>query len=181
MNAVAVLPNHGYILFSPMKKACLVSFHLSGFEPFSTHAIHIHEYGDLRDGCTSLGGHFNPDKKPHGNLLSKDRHAGDLINNFSTNEKGVFEFQYIDKSISVSEMIGRSIVIHRFMDDLGLKGMFNIPYHAMRDHTLWMLCKQRNYTNVRTKKERIAKLEAESLITGNAGSRIVCAVIGRCA
>jgi Cu/Zn superoxide dismutase len=26
-----------------------------------THGIHIHNYGDMRDSCESLGSHFNPD------------------------------------------------------------------------------------------------------------------------
>ena len=35
-----------------------VEFNLSGFKPNSINACHIHEYGDLRDGCKSLGAHL---------------------------------------------------------------------------------------------------------------------------
>lgn len=27
-----------------------------------THGMHVHEKGDLRDGCMSTGSHFNPQK-----------------------------------------------------------------------------------------------------------------------
>jgi Cu-Zn family superoxide dismutase len=37
-----------------------VIFNLYNLVPNSENAIHIHEYGDLRNGCTSLGGHWNP-------------------------------------------------------------------------------------------------------------------------
>ena len=38
---------------------CIVNFNLKGFKPYAIHAIHIHEYGDLREGCKSLGAHLN--------------------------------------------------------------------------------------------------------------------------
>jgi Cu/Zn superoxide dismutase len=36
-----------------------------------THGIHIHNYGDMRDSCESLGSHFNPDDTAH---ADKDAH-----------------------------------------------------------------------------------------------------------
>ena len=181
MNAIAYFENHGFVSFSSTaKKSCLITFRLHSFQPFSTHAIHIHEYGDLRQGCSSLGGHYNPHNQTHGNILSNERHVGDLINNFTLDKNGNFEFEYIDPSISINDIIGRSVVIHENLDDLGLKSLYNIPYISLDDCTLRLLCKQRGYTNLKTRKERIDKLERESLITGNAGLRLACAIIGKC-
>lgn len=123
----------------------LVVFDLHGFEPNAIHAIHIHEYGDLRDGCNSLGPHWNPHSKPHGSIFINplERHSGDLINNLKSNNNGSFELHYEDNLIDVNEIYGRSVVIHTGIDDLGEGG------------------------------------NVESLKTGNAGSRMACAIIGR--
>jgi copper chaperone for superoxide dismutase len=37
------------------------------------HAINICEFGDLSNGCKSLGNHFNPDNKKHGLPADKER------------------------------------------------------------------------------------------------------------
>ena len=42
---------------------------LSGFvtsDDVTMHGFHVHEYGDLSNGCDSMGGHFNPLDNPHG-------------------------------------------------------------------------------------------------------------------
>lgn len=127
-----------------------IRFELRG-TPGEIHAIHIHEFGDVRDGCKSLGLHFNPYHKPHGSFLRKTvRHAGDLINNINFNENGLFVYEYEDPLISLfgdDSIIGRSIVIHEGRDDEGQ----GIGYH-----------------------------KKESLISGNAGKRVQCGIIGLC-
>jgi Cu-Zn family superoxide dismutase len=153
-NAIATVNSqsvNGYIFFHQcnMNKPVHIFFMLNG-PPNETHAIHIHEYGDLRKGCESLGPHFNPNKTTHGSILFNiPRHAGDLINNLEFDINGNFNYQYEDNMISLyndyKSIIGRSIVIHEGIDDLGLgKG----------------------------------KKRDESLKTGNAGKRIACAIIG---
>ena len=39
--------------------------HLKGLKRGQIHAIHIHEFGDLTQGCKSCGGHFNPGNCDH--------------------------------------------------------------------------------------------------------------------
>ena len=153
MEAICIIPSHGYVLFSkcPNHKCVIVSFDLRNFSPRATHAIHIHEFGDLSDGCKSLGPHYNPTNETHGsiNYQKKPRHAGDLINNFSTDNKGQFMFAYIDDKLSevdFNDIYGRSIVIHDGIDDLG---------------------------------RGTGKNKEESLKTGNAGARLACGIIGR--
>ena len=104
-----------------------VQFNFSHLSPHKMYAIHIHEFGDLRHGCESLGGHWNPEQTTHGSFLYPQypRHAGDLINNITTNSKGNFKSQYLDDTITLygkKSILGRSIVLHRHRDDLGVGG-----------------------------------------------------------
>ena len=112
--------------------------------PSGYHGFHIHESGDLREGCKSLCKHFNPYNKHHGSRTSKIRHLGDLGNiipDINGNVKKIFYDKHL-KLKGRNSILGRSVIIHEDRDDLG-KGN-----------------------------------NAESLITGNAGKRIACGVIG---
>lgn len=101
-----------------------VRFTLYG-PPRDINAIHIHEYGDTTDGCKSLGDHFNPHGLTHGSIIYSDlpRHAGDLINNVEFDKEGRFFYEYNDPLLSLfdsrSNILGRSVVMHRKRDDLG--------------------------------------------------------------
>lgn len=167
--AIALLHNHGSVIFGTDH----MIFSLYGFRPNETHAIHIHEYGDMTNGCVSLGGHYNPTNALHG------RHAGDLIFNFTANERGQF---YLLRAhhFALEDIYGRSIVIHAFPDDLGVQGDDVFEYSIMPADEVNTLCRTLGYNepDIREKRHRLQK---ESLLNGNAGKRICCAIIARAA
>lgn len=155
MRALAYLTSDTVNGFVTFQQSCpcrpvRVSFALTG-PALQTHAVHIHEWGDLTKGCDSLGPHYNPHQTTHGSIFVPEhpRHAGDLINNLTFDARGMFQFEYDDNMLTLfgtDSIYGRSVVIHADPDDLGLgKG----------------------------------KKRAESLKTGNAGKRIACAIIAK--
>ena len=91
----------------------------------SSHGIHIHEAGDLSDKCMGACAHFNPYNKKHGGPTSKERHVGDL-GNIRFDARGVAKFRMEDSLVKLrgtkANVIGRSVVIHEDMDDLGMGG-----------------------------------------------------------
>ena len=134
----------GQILFTEKANKLEISYDIDGLAD-GNHGFHIHEYGDLSDGCTSSCSHFNPFGKKHGGLHSKERHAGDLGNISSVNGKA--KGTIVDKVLSLDFtkptcIIGRMVIVHADEDDLGLGG------------------------------------NDDSIVTGNAGKRLACGVIG---
>lgn len=115
----------GTIHFYENDKNVLIDINLKGFKKNSTHAIHIHEAGDLSDNCTSTCSHFNPYNKNHGGLNSKERHVGDL-GNIISDEHGIVNMKFNDNIIKLRNtkcnIIGRAVVIHENEDDNGLGG-----------------------------------------------------------
>ena len=131
---------HGNVLFtkSASSKKLKIEYEIHGLTD-GKHGFHIHEYGDLTDGCKSACSHFNPFGKTHGN------HAGDLGNIISKNgiAKGVIYSKILSIDFNdITCIVGRMIIVHKDEDDLGLGD------------------------------------NEESLITGNAGERVACGVIG---
>ncbi len=88
------------------------------------HGFHIHEYGDLSEGCSSACNHFNPYNKNHGGLDTKESHLGDLGNVRSKNgvAKGTKFKKDLSLGISKTSIIGRMIIVHSDEDDLGKGG-----------------------------------------------------------
>lgn len=168
MNAITVFdkassfnPAHieGTIHFSQGHPNELVFVHiqLSGLPPNGSFGCHVHTYGDLTEGCKTTCSHFNPYHRQHGsyNLYGSDRHVGDLAiptGNLQSDSKGRVDVSFYDDLISLywNErcILGRAIVVHELPDDGGA---------------------YRRLDTVRGK---------ESGLTGNAGKRIACAVIG---
>jgi len=85
------------------------------------HGFHVHEVGQLTNQCKDAGGHFNPENKRHGSLTSRERHAGDL-ENIEANDNREVVLDITLKSANLNDFIGRSIVVHERIDDLGLGG-----------------------------------------------------------
>ena len=124
---------------------CHINGQFKGLTP-GLHGFHVHQFGNLLEGCKTAGPHYNPFNKVHGGPDSEIRHVGDL-GNVNAGEDGTAVYDREDAQITLFgpySVLGRSCVLHENEDDLGLT-----------DHPL-------------------------SSITGNAGGRVACGVIGTC-
>ncbi|XP_071454936.1 copper chaperone for superoxide dismutase-like [Hetaerina americana] len=101
---------------------CIIEGVLDGLTP-GLHGIHIHEYGDISQGCNSVGDHYNPMNKRHGSPYQDDgeRHVGDLGNIFA-DQHGRATFKIVDQVVKTWDIIGRSVAVTEREDDLGLGG-----------------------------------------------------------
>jgi Cu-Zn family superoxide dismutase len=126
-NAVCVIKNErirAIIYFQQIVDGTRIFGQVFGLNPNQLHGLHIHEYGDLTEDCTSCCAHYNPYNKVHGGMETNDRHVGDL-GNIMANEKGVAEFSMDNNLVELTgpfSVIGRSIVVHEDEDDLGKGG-----------------------------------------------------------
>jgi len=88
------------------------------------YGFHVHELGDMSNGCTSLAAHYNPYNMTHGAPNDKIRHVGDL-GNIVADANGVALVNLTDSMISLygpMSILGRSVVVHSAVDDLGRGG-----------------------------------------------------------
>ncbi|CCD24356.1 superoxide dismutase SOD1 NDAI_0D00420 [Naumovozyma dairenensis CBS 421] len=102
----------------------LVSWEITGNSPDAMRGFHVHEFGDVSNGCVSAGPHFNPFGQTHGAPTDKVRHVGDM-GNVKTDSQGVAKGSLSDhmiKLIGPNSIIGRAVVIHAGQDDLGKGG-----------------------------------------------------------
>ncbi|XP_076358639.1 superoxide dismutase [Cu-Zn]-like [Tachypleus tridentatus] len=128
VKAVAVLTGErvkGIITFTQENVGCpvLVTGEITGLSK-GLHGFHVHEFGDLTNGCTSAGGHFNPFEQDHGAPRDRFRHVGDLGNVVAGNY-GVARIYLSDPFLTMSgplSILGRAIVVHAGEDDLGRGG-----------------------------------------------------------
>jgi len=101
-----------------------ITYDITGCDPSAERGMHVHQFGDNTNGCTSAGPHFNPFGKTHGAPSDSERHVGDL-GNFKTdsngNGKGRISDSYV-KLIGEQSVLGRTIVVHAGTDDLGKGG-----------------------------------------------------------
>lgn len=73
------------------------------------YGMHIHENGDCNPPFDQTGAHYNPGGLPHPD------HAGDLIPLLGN--QGYAWQSFFDKRFTISEIVGRSVVIHDMSDD----------------------------------------------------------------
>ncbi|XP_077426171.1 extracellular superoxide dismutase [Cu-Zn]-like [Vanacampus margaritifer] len=79
-------------------------------------AVHIHQYGDLQQGCDSTGGHYNPGGVNHPN------HPGDF-GNFAPQQGKIHAALESEATLfGGSSVLGRAVVVHERRDDMGLGG-----------------------------------------------------------
>ena len=130
MNAVCIMNPEkgqtakGIVRFSQddYESNCIITAEFTGLKNNSKHGFHIHEFGDLTQGCSTAGPHYNPFNKLHGGPDHISRHVGDLGNVFS-DSNGNAKYELNNKLISLvgeHSVIGRSCVLHENEDDLGL-------------------------------------------------------------
>lgn len=90
------------------------------------HGLHVHESGDMSNGCESMGGHFNPYGTVHGSQIdpSNRRHVGDFGNVVKDpygNIQGAI-FDNLASLVGRLSILRRGVVLHEGQDDLG-RGM----------------------------------------------------------
>ncbi|XP_012519661.1 PREDICTED: extracellular superoxide dismutase [Cu-Zn] [Propithecus coquereli] len=112
----------GRVLFRQLSPGARLEafFDLAGFpaEPnSSSRAIHVHQFGDLSQGCESTGPHYNPLAVPH------PQHPGDF-GNFAVRDGRLWKYR-ANLAASLTgphSIVGRAVVVHAVEDDLGRGG-----------------------------------------------------------
>jgi Cu-Zn family superoxide dismutase len=125
--AVAVIQTkqiQGEILAIASKKGVKLEVHFTKL-PKGKHGFHIHRAGDLRgEGCQGLCEHYDQGRNQHGDgpLSKGERHTGDLGNIEIKSHEKEFKHTYFLPGVSITDLWGRSIIVHEDEDDLGKGG-----------------------------------------------------------
>jgi Cu-Zn family superoxide dismutase len=108
----------GVVTFREIDHEILIRVNLTGLPP-GLHGFHIHECGDLSEGCQSACAHYNPTGAKHGGLKDAESHAGDL-GNILADDQGNCKMDMTTNKFHLQEILGRSLIIHGQADDLGV-------------------------------------------------------------
>lgn len=111
----------GKMYLRPVQGGVQVFGKLTGLNPGSTYAIHIHENGTCASKGKDAGGHFNPLNKQHGHPSTPESHAGDLPN-LTADANGVASINFVREDISIDPRVAntvynRAFIIHAGADD----------------------------------------------------------------
>ncbi|HYO08787.1 MAG TPA: superoxide dismutase family protein [Tepidisphaeraceae bacterium] len=111
----------GKITFTQTGGRVKITGDLTGLPP-GRHGIHIHEKGDMSaPDLMSTGGHYNPDKHPHGGPTTSPVHAGDF-GNLTADESGKASIDLTVTDITLggekNDVLGKPVIIHEKADDL---------------------------------------------------------------
>lgn len=111
----------GKVYLRPVQGGVQVFGKLTGLNPGSTYAIHIHENGTCASKGKDASGHFNPLDKQHGHPSTPESHAGDLPN-LTADANGVASINFVREDISVDPRVAntvynRAFIIHAGADD----------------------------------------------------------------
>ncbi|MCJ1376016.1 Superoxide dismutase [Cu-Zn] [Loxospora ochrophaea] len=150
-----------------------VSWNISGQDPSAERGMHIHEFGDNTNGCTSAGRHYDSEEtKTHG--APEDpmnaKHAGDL-GNILTNAQGVaIKTEEDGKPYTSIQLFGpKSIIGVAFAEIQFVSGLNSRLITGSAQRTVV----------VHAGKDDLGKGDhPDSKTTGNAGGRPACGVIG---
>jgi Cu-Zn family superoxide dismutase len=103
------------------KDGLRVRAYVRGLAPGSVHGLHIHEKGKCKGpDFKSAGGHYNPEKRPHGAPTAERTHLGDL-GNLVADKQGMATTEVLiplKKGRDLDKLIGLSVIIHAKADDL---------------------------------------------------------------
>ena len=103
----------GNVWFYDTPEGTRVDADISGLPPNGTgfYGFHVHTAGQCRQpDFSSAQGHYNPGNVEH------PRHAGDLPNLLATDTMEA-HLSFVTTRFSVSDVIGRSVIIHQNRDD----------------------------------------------------------------
>merc|ERR1719229_191713 len=128
-------PPSGIVRFSLVAATpsfTLVKYNVTGLPPNTNHGLHVHQFADFSDGCTSTKDHWNPENNNHGAATDRFKHLGDLGNILSDDAGEAFGTNLQSDlpmwlnlggpfvgTVTPISIVNRAIVVHANEDDLG--------------------------------------------------------------
>lgn len=112
----------GRATFTGTQDGVLVEADIAGLSDVGWHGFHIHETGecDAAGGFESAGGHFAPGGNAHGYLAEGGPHAGDMPNQYVSQE-GLLRAEVFNSNVTLDEgetgIRGRAVMVHQGADD----------------------------------------------------------------